>query len=291
LNQAIRIVPPRPSLRDSVTALGDWEVPDPCQARALTGLILPTVRPLLILHYRTAISSERSAACFRYRQLASGLQSGPVVLRPTGETGSVTVRLKLGAAVRIFGDALSSNLDAGTMLDELYPASVLNRLEEQLGEAPDAHHRLIAVENFLEQTRAAPVDDAVVRAARLLQKSPMLGIGRLADRVGMSERDLRRKFQRTFGLSPKQFARIARMERLIVLVRRGASWGDAAYACGFFDQAHMINEIQAMTGYSPRQLWQHTAAARCGEHERLLALSDFSNSFFLPDPSLPRDAA
>jgi AraC-like DNA-binding protein len=76
----------------------------------------------------------------------------------------------------------------------------------------------------------------------------------LAARLDLSERHLERSFQATFGMSPKRFARIARIERVWSARGRRASWADIAYATGFTDQAHMVNDFTKIVGVPPAQL-------------------------------------
>jgi AraC-like DNA-binding protein len=57
-----------------------------------------------------------------------------------------------------------------------------------------------------------------------------------------------------FGMGPKQFARLARIERVLAARAQGATWADIAYATGFTDQAHMINDFTAIVGVSPTEL-------------------------------------
>jgi len=76
----------------------------------------------------------------------------------------------------------------------------------------------------------------------------------LAARLDLSERYLERSFQAMFGMSPKRFARIARIERVWSARGQGASWADIAYAAGFTDQAHMVNDFTEIVGVPPAQL-------------------------------------
>jgi len=57
-----------------------------------------------------------------------------------------------------------------------------------------------------------------------------------------------------FGASPKQFARVARIEKVLAMRQAGSAWADIAYGCGFADQAHMINDFDAIVGETPEQV-------------------------------------
>jgi len=57
-----------------------------------------------------------------------------------------------------------------------------------------------------------------------------------------------------YGMSPKQFARIACIESVWPVRSQGASWADVAYATRFADQAHMISDFTEIVGLPPAQL-------------------------------------
>jgi AraC-like DNA-binding protein len=68
-----------------------------------------------------------------------------------------------------------------------------------------------------------------------------------------------RCFRAMFGASPKQFARVARIEKILAMRQAGSAWADIAYACGFADQAHMINDFDAIVGETPQRLFRTIA--------------------------------
>ena len=82
-------------------------------------------------------------------------------------------------------------------------------------------------------------------------------VAQVAERVGLSERQLARSFKRRLGLHPKRFARIARLRRAVQAAKSGAGLAHAAAAAGFADQAHLSREMKTLTGLSPRQALPH----------------------------------
>jgi AraC-like DNA-binding protein len=140
-------------------------------------------------------------------------------------------------------------------------------LEEMLMEAPDSAARFARIESFLlrnlHQHQRQP-DPVVCRAAQCLRHNPSLRVRRLAAQLDVCERQLLRSFRAMFGESPKQFARVARIEKIFAMRLGGSAWADIAYACGFADQAHMINDFEAIVGEPPQQFFRMTAAdAHC----------------------------
>jgi AraC-like DNA-binding protein len=78
-------------------------------------------------------------------------------------------------------------------------------------------------------------------------------IERLADEIGWNRWRLSGRFRDAIGVTPKSAARVFRFEcacRLIKDERPGLA--HVAASCGYFDQAHMTREWNALAGCSPR---------------------------------------
>ncbi|GAA3109063.1 AraC-like DNA-binding protein [Kribbella aluminosa] len=73
-------------------------------------------------------------------------------------------------------------------------------------------------------------------------------VGETAARLGVSERYLRRVFRQAVGVSPKHFARIARVRRVIGTHH---SWADTAAYAGYTDQSHLIADFRALMHVTP----------------------------------------
>lgn len=71
--------------------------------------------------------------------------------------------------------------------------------------------------------------------------------------TGYSERQLRRRVLAATGHGPKRLLRIARMQGLL-RAGRGLSWARTAVDHGFFDEAHMANDVRELAGATPHSL-------------------------------------
>jgi AraC-like DNA-binding protein len=76
----------------------------------------------------------------------------------------------------------------------------------------------------------------------------------VADRLGLSERQLRRRSLAAFGYGPKTLQRVLRFQRALRLARAGEPLADAAFAAGYADQAHFAHEVRALAGEPVRNL-------------------------------------
>lgn len=94
----------------------------------------------------------------------------------------------------------------------------------------------------------APPPDPLARAAYHARD-----IRALRQATGYSERQLRRRVLAATGHGPKRLIRIARMQD-VLRNGRGESWARTAAEFGYYDEAHMANDISALAGATPHAL-------------------------------------
>src|SRR5258708_23578879 len=129
-------------------------------------------------------------------------------------------------------------------------------LEERVMESGSNSERNACVESFLLQNLRQDREDRVcARASSWLRRNPGLRMPKLASLLGISERQLSRGFRATYGTSPKQYARLARIEKVVAARKSGLGWTDVAYACGFADQAHLIHDFGTIVGGTPAEFF------------------------------------
>lgn len=82
-------------------------------------------------------------------------------------------------------------------------------------------------------------------------------IPELTLKYNMSERKLERLFKKDVGVTIKGLTKLVRFTHTLGLIRNGsnqASLTNVALEAGYYDQAHLCNEIKAYTGLTPAQL-------------------------------------
>jgi methylphosphotriester-DNA--protein-cysteine methyltransferase len=102
----------------------------------------------------------------------------------------------------------------------------------------------------------APPDRAVLRACRLLA-SPAAHAEDVADAVGLSPRQLRRRTEAAAGYGPKLLQRVLRFRRFVSVIDATAGAADlaaAALASGYADQPHLTRESVQLAGLPPAAL-------------------------------------
>jgi AraC-like DNA-binding protein len=163
----------------------------------------------------------------------------------------VTLRLRPGRSRRLLGVPIAELVDRATPIEDLW-GTAGRALAETLAGAGDRAAVLSRLTAALDDRPAGEGAPVVAAAARAL--SPAGGrperLATIAARLGVSERHLRTVFGREVGLSPKRYARIARLRH--VLARAGRrDWARLAGEAGYFDQAHMISDFRALMGVTP----------------------------------------
>lgn len=91
-----------------------------------------------------------------------------------------------------------------------------------------------------------------------LLHNPSIPINALADTTCLSKKQFERIFREYVGMNPKEYARIVRFQKSMLMLQRGnRNYADIAAACGYADQSHLIREFKSMTGHTPNDLLDH----------------------------------
>jgi AraC-like DNA-binding protein len=126
-----------------------------------------------------------------------------------------------------------------------------SRLNQQISEARSVRQCI----DLIGERLANPRDITVVQriCTSIVEQAGQVRIDDVAFQAGFSTRQLRRLFLEQVGLSPKHFCRVIRFRSSVSrLSERGhADWAQMALDCGYYDQAHLINEFRQFSGYTP----------------------------------------
>jgi AraC-like DNA-binding protein len=257
----LRSIRPSAAVADLAEAIWDWDIPDGDAATALTIKVPPSTAPYFVVQYRTLTHCRWQLGGDSYDHKDYGhvltqTQSGTFAIRPRGPLGVITVRLKAEGASRLARASMHELMNVKIRLRNIFKDHDIALLEERVMESGSSSERIACVEGFLHQNLRQDREDPVFsRAASRLRRNPGLRMRRLASLLGISERHLSRGFRATYGTSPKQYARLARIEKVVAARKSGLGWTDVAYACGFADQAHLIHDFGAIVGGTPAEFF------------------------------------
>jgi AraC-like DNA-binding protein len=171
------------------------------------------------------------------------------------------LRLRPGVAGAVLGMPASEVLDVHLRLEELLGPSV-RELTERLGESEGEDEAFDLLEGMIDSRIEDGGPDPLVLAATRRLGFPGVRVDRLAESLGISDRQLRRRFHRSVGYGPKTLDRVLRFRRLVAqsgAVAVGESdLARVAADLGYADQAHMTRDCLRLSGLTPvalAELW------------------------------------
>jgi AraC-like DNA-binding protein len=189
--------------------------------------------------------------------MLAGPETGPVPsTRPAGTT-VVGASFHPGAAPPILGVPADEIRDLRVPLTEVWGRDAA-QLEQSVNhaESPTARLRQLANELRRRLKRAESPDPVVGAAVAHLRQSGIRGVATISEELGISERQLRRRFHAAVGYGPKTLARVLRFQQMLDLARqrRSSDLGQLALDAGYADQAHMTSECTRLAGLPPARL-------------------------------------
>jgi AraC-like DNA-binding protein len=188
---------------------------------------------------------------------AVGTMTRAMLFHPRTRVCSAAVRFRPGGATPFL------RIPAGELTDRVLDAvdAGARWLEAGAGNAPADPRGAVATleRRLLARLHAIAAPDRAVAHAigRLFGAAPP-PIAELGRELGWSRQHLARRFRAEIGVGPKQLARVARLQRAVDHLQRGAggevTLAGAAVDLGYFDQAHMARDFRELAGVAPRDV-------------------------------------
>jgi AraC-like DNA-binding protein len=188
------------------------------------------------------------------------LDGSNTISRKMGFLGSIDlmgVSFWAGSAFPFLTVPLVELRNEVALLDVLDRASLM-QLYGRLYEANDLSMRIHLLEQWLiDRLSLGKERHPIVPAslALLRETQGRVAIPALAQNLLISQRQLERLYQSQVGMSPKQYARLLRVETARLALRQSPieSTANLAIELGFYDQAHFIHEFSEVIGMTPHR--------------------------------------
>jgi AraC-like DNA-binding protein len=170
-------------------------------------------------------------------------------------TNILGARCHPGLASTILGVPASELLNLSVPLCEIWGSrerAAFTRIADEITVAA----RMSAMETaLLARLRdTGPVDTATRAGIEWIARHPHGRVEELSDRLGLSSRQVQRRFTAAVGYGPKLFQSVLRFQRLLNLAATaGVEWNLARLAADaeYSDQAHMAREVRRFSGKLP----------------------------------------
>ena len=237
--------------------------------------------PLALAEYLLCFWTQtiRSPVEFAQRVLPDGcvdillMNDFPMVVGPWTEpfvaplapgTNIVGARCHPGLAPSLLRLPASALLNQSVPLRDVWGSAETAQFA-RIADEPNLSARMTAMEAVLldRVADAGPVDKATRAAIQWIARRPRGRVEQLSQWLGLSRRQIQRRFKLTVGYGPKLFQSVLRFQRLLnVAASAPVRWNLAEFAADadYADQAHMTREVQRFSGIPPSISLQ---SARC----------------------------
>jgi AraC-like DNA-binding protein len=168
------------------------------------------------------------------------------------------VEFRSGRAGSFFSMPMTEVCNQVVPLDDLWGHDGRS-LRERLLEASTPASKFHVFEEVLLEHLAPKHDPAIQYAIAALRIG--VPVSRVASRLGLLPRTLTRRFSAEVGITPKRFARVHRLQRVLRAVRSSTEpdWCALAAEHDFTDQAHLIHDFRDLAGITPSGYKPHSA--------------------------------
>ncbi len=186
------------------------------------------------------------------RVLVVGQMRQHAAIAPTGRVQLFGIRFRPSGAFPFLRLPLHELTDQILDAAEIW-RDFVNELEERLHNARSFAGKIRQAETVLLRRLQLEGDRAVEALVdRIIATEGCRSVTMLAQDIGLSKRQLERRFQISVGLSPKLLARIIRFQKIFKAIEETPhGWSNVALSCGYFDQAHLIHDFKAFSGQNP----------------------------------------
>lgn len=208
--------------------------------------------------------------------VVAGVRTRPYFKDAGEPSRSVGAVLRPGAARALFGCSAAALVDRHVALGELW-GDEADRLLQRLAQTTDTAQQIellqAALLRRLRPIRAVPAPIAEALAAVTADSD----IAALVRAGGCSHKHFVALFRDAFGLPPKRYARVLRLQRALQSQTEDG-WSERALDAGYSDQAHLQREFRALTGLTP-QGWRRALSG--STHH----LAEATPANFVQDPA------
>jgi AraC-like DNA-binding protein len=221
---------------------------------------LPVPRIVVLIELGPPVrvhDSENETQVTRFEGgFAAGLDDRQTLTSHDGRQRGILIELTCPAATRFFARPMRELAGRVVALPDLLPREH-RTLAERLGSLADWDARLDVVETLLAErlTRSTARSELAAWACQRIEAWPAIDLGTLSREAGYSQKFVIELFHEQVGLTPKQFARVVRFDRLVQYLRGGGggAWAELAQRFGWYDQAHLSNDMKRILGVSPEK--------------------------------------
>lgn len=213
----------------------------------------------VMFFYRAPYSDVRSGSPLPHT-IITGQQSSFFDLQALGNIGIFSVQFEPHGAKMFFKTPINEVMNLSVSLTD-FAGSDAAELEERIVLAASNRERHEIMENYLLSRLIEKEYDDFKRinsvVSMIKEQRGEVSLEQMSYTSCLGKRQLGRVFQRIVGMTPKQYLKIVRFQHVLTTKQHNPDMNltRLAFECGYYDQAHFVNDFKRITGYSPRKFF------------------------------------
>ncbi len=192
------------------------------------------------------------------RSFVFGQITHPLDIEPTGETKIFAFRFFPGGFLPFTTLPPAVMQNRAVPLQELYGESGAD-LEKRILQVETVSERIAICEIFLQNRLSHQNIDQIIKdnVSLILGHKGNISVSELSRETNIHRKQLERKFSSVVGISPKQLAKIIRIQAILKMLtnKQFTSLTALAYEGEYYDQSHFIKDFKEFTGQSPGKFY------------------------------------
>lgn len=186
---------------------------------------------------------------------ASGVRTEPITIPSGDKAAMMVISFKKGMAASFYPFPMNEISDCVVDADLVW-GSDFGFLRERLLETKDIDLRFAMVEQFLLRKFRSKMNlNPCVSFAisEMTTRPDQISIARMNEKIGYSQKHFIDMFRKQVGITPKAYLKIMRFQKAVneIQMTSNLDWGRISQDCGFYDQAHFINDFKHFSGFTP----------------------------------------
>lgn len=243
---------PSPVLRGSIASYLYYQ--DAGEFAGARLLSVPSGLPEIAIHFGSEVNSHLNDPGELKQAYVFGSHNDPGVFQSTGPIGFFGILFKPAGITTTLGIPQQEFRNVAVNLEDITEArggELVDRIcstggPEEMARAADDY--------FLSLRKRQMENNSYIAHAvrRIIAVGGSEKIQNIAGELDITTKTLGRNFRKYIGYSPKEFSNVVRFNHAYKLLKNGVRPLDIVCRCGYFDQSHLINEINKYTGLAPR---------------------------------------
>jgi len=185
----------------------------------------------------------------------AGIWTKPITIPSGRDSEMIIVQFHKGKAYPFISETMHALTNIVVDAELVFKNDILY-LTEKLKNAGSIDEKFQILEKnlfgfYLNNLYENPFIDFAI--SKIITKPAHWRIREIADRAGYSQKHIIKLFKDHVGLTPKEFLKIIRFQKVIedIEKQKTINWASIAADCGFYDQSHFISDFRTYSGYTP----------------------------------------